>query len=250
MDEAVGLARELARRVGEELNIPVFCYEFAAFSDERKSLANCRSGEYEALKDRISGERWKPDFGPYAWNSEIAKTGATAIGARNFLVAYNINLKTTSTSLANEIAFDVREAGRVVRKGDSISGKIVTDKNGEPVRIPGSLKKTRAIGWFIKEYGIAQISMNLTDITVTPVHVAFDEVCAKARIRGIQVTGSELVGLIPLQAMLDAGKYYLRKQNRSTEKSDEEIIQIAIKSLGVNELYPFDPKKKIIEYLL
>lgn len=250
MEETTALARKLAERVGKELAIPVYCYEFAAFSEERKSLANCRSGEYEGLKAKITSEKWKPDFGPAEWTEQIAETGATAIGARNFLVAYNVNLNTTSTRRANAIAFDVREAGRVKREGDPLTGKIVTDENGEPVRIPGSLKKTRAIGWFIEEYGIAQISMNLTDITVTPVHVAFDEVSEKARERGIRVTGSELVGLIPLQAMLDAGKYFLRKQQRSSGISDDEILKIAVKSMGLDELHPFDPKKKIIEYLI
>jgi glutamate formiminotransferase / formiminotetrahydrofolate cyclodeaminase len=250
MEETVELSRKLAERVGKELSIPVYCYEFSAFSNERRSLANCRSGEYEGLKEKIASEKWTPDFGPASWSENIAKTGATAIGARNFLVAYNLNLNTTSTRRANAIAFDVREAGRVKRSGDPLTGKIKTDENGEPLRIPGTLKKTRAIGWFIEEYGIAQISMNLTDITVTPVHVAFDEVCEKAGERGIRVTGSELVGLVPLQAMLDAGKYFLRKQQRSTGISDEEIIKIAVKSMGLDELYPFDPKKKIIEYLI
>ncbi len=250
MEEAVKYARKLAERVGRELEIPVFCYEFAAFSEERVSLASCRSGEYEGLKDRIESEKWKPDFGPAKWSESVSKTGATAIGARNFLVAYNVNLNTTSTRRANSIAFDIREAGRVKREGNPVTGKIVTDENGEPVRIPGTLKKTRAIGWYIEEYGIAQISINLTDITVTPVHVAFDEVCNKAGLRGIRVTGSELVGLIPLQAMLDAGKYFLKKQQRSTGISDEEIIKIAVKSLGLSELAPFDPKKKIIEYVI
>jgi glutamate formiminotransferase/formiminotetrahydrofolate cyclodeaminase len=250
MEETVEYARKLAERVGKELEIPVFCYEFAAFKEERKSLANCRSGEYEGLKDRISTEKWKPDFGPDKWSERVAGTGATAIGARNFLVAYNVNLNTTSTRRANAIAFDIREAGRVMREGDPLTGKIITDENGEPVRIPGSLKKTRAIGWYIEEYGIAQISINLTDITVTPVHVAFDEVCERARERGLRVTGSELVGLIPLAAMLAAGKYFLRKQQRSVGISDDEIIKIAIRSLGLDELAPFDPKKKIIEYVI
>lgn len=250
MEETVEFARKLAERVGKELLIPVYCYEFAAKSEERRSLASCRSGEYEGLREKISTVKWKPDFGPSQWSETVAKTGATAIGARNFLVAYNVNLNTTSTRRANAIAFDVREAGRVKREGDPLTGKIIADENGEPVRIPGTLKKTRAIGWFIEEYGVAQISMNLTDITVTPVHVAFDEVSERARERGIRVTGSELVGLIPLQAMLDAGKYFLRKQQRSTGISDEEIIKIAVKSMGLDELYPFDPKKKIIEYLI
>lgn len=250
MEETIEYARKLAERVGKELDIPVYCYEFAAFNDDRKSLANCRSGEYEALKDRITSDKWKPDFGPGEWSAKVAKTGATAIGARNFLVAYNVNLNTTSTRRANSIAFDVREAGRVKREGNQLTGKIIKDENGEPVRIPGTLKKTRAIGWYIQEYGIAQISINLTDITVTPIHVAFNEISEKARGRGIRVTGSELVGLVPLQAMLDAGKYFLRKQQRSTGISDDEIIKIAIKSLGLDELKPFDPKKKIIEYMI
>lgn len=250
MEETVEYARKLAERVGVDLGIPVFAYEFAAFNEERRSLANCRAGEYEALKERISTEKWQPDFGPIKWSQSVAKSGATAIGARNFLVAYNVNLNTTSTRRANAIAFDVREAGRVKREGNPVSGKIVVDENGEPVRIPGTLKKTRAIGWYIEEYGIAQTSINLTDITVTPVHVAFDEVTEKARLRGIRATGSELVGLIPLQAMLDAGKYFLRKQQRSTGISDEEIIKIAVKSLGLDELAPFNPKKKIIEYVI
>lgn len=250
MEEVIEYARKLGLRVGEELGIPVFSYEFAAFKEERRSLANCRSGEYEALKERISTEKWKPDFGPNTWSDRVAGSGATAIGARNFLIAYNINLNTTSTRRANAIAFDVREAGRVKREGNPVTGKIVTDENGESVRIPGTLKKTRAIGWYIEEYGVAQISMNLTDITVTPVHIAFDEVSEKARLRGIRATGSELVGLIPLQAMLDAGKYFLKKQQRSTGISDAEIIKIAVKSLGLDELYPFDPNKKIIEYLI
>ncbi len=250
MQETVELTRKLAERVGRELGIPVFCYEHAAFSEERKSLANCRSGEYEGLKERIESEKWKPDFGPSDWNENIARTGASAIGARNFLVAYNINLNTTSTQIANSIAFDVRESGRINRAGDSKTGKIIFDETGKPVRIPGSLKKVRALGWFIEEFGIAQVSMNLTDIDVTPVHIAFDEVKEKARLSGVKVTGSELVGLIPLQSMLDAGKYFLQKQQFSAEVSDDAIIQTAINSLGLNELTPFDPKKKIIEYVI
>lgn len=250
MEETVEYARKLAKRVGEELGIPVYCYEFAATSEKRRSLAHCRAGEYEALRERMTSEAWKPDFGPSEWSERIAASGATAIGARNFLVAYNINLNTTSTRRANSVAFDVREAGRVKREGHTLTGKVIRDKNGEPERIPGTLKKVRAIGWYIKEYGMAQISMNLTDITVTPVHVAFDEVCGKARERGLRVTGSELVGVIPLKAMLEAGKYFLRKQQRSLGIPDEELINIAVKSLGLDELAPFDPKKKIIEYMI
>lgn len=247
MDETVEYARSLAKRVGEELKIPVYCYEFAAFESKRQSLANCRSGEYEGLPARIVTPDWKPDFGPAEFN---AKSGAVAIGARNFLIAYNINLNTTSVRRANSIAFDVREAGRILREGDPVTGKIVKDKMGEPIRIPGTLKKVRAIGWFIKEYRMAQISMNLTDISETPVHVAFDEVCNKAAERGIRVTGSELIGVVPLQCMIDAGKYFLHKQKRSTGIPDEEIIETAVRSLGLSELAPFEPKKRIIEYLL
>jgi len=247
MEETVEYARLLAKRVGDELNIPVYCYEFAAFEEKRKSLASCRAGEYEGLAEKLKTTGWQPDFGPASFN---AKSGAIAIGARNFLIAYNVNLNTTSVRLANSIAFDIREAGRIKREGDPITGKIVTDKHGGPVRIPGTLKKVRAIGWYIKEYGIAQISINLTDITTTSVHQAFDEVCERAHDRGIRVTGSELIGIIPLQAMLDAGKYFLRKQHRSIGIPDREIIKIAVKSLGLDELAPFNPDKRIIEYLL
>lgn len=250
MEETVEYAHKLAKRVGEELQIPIYCYESAAKEEKRRNLANCRAGEYEGLKDKLSNPEWKPDFGPAEFNDKIAKTGATAIGARNFLVAYNINLNTTSTRRANSIAFDVREKGRVKREGNPITGKIVKDENGEKVYIPGTLKSVKAIGWFIEEYGIAQISMNLTDITVCSVHKAFEEVCEKAANRGIRVTGSELVGLVPLQSLLDAGKYFLKKQKRSTGISDAEIIKIAVKSLGLDDLKPFEPKKKIIEYIL
>ena len=247
MEETVVYARKLAKRIGEELGISVYCYEFAASNEERRSLANCRAGEYEGLKEKLKNPQWKPDFGPEKLNE---RAGATAVGARNFLIAYNVNLNTTSVRRANSIAFDVREAGRVVREGDPVTGKIVNDANGEPMRIPGTLKKVRAIGWYIQEYGIAQISMNLTDITVTSMHEAFDEVSERARDRGIRVTGSELIGVIPLQAMLDAGKYFLRKQERSVGIADAEIIKIAVKSLGLDELAPFDPQKRIIEYLI
>lgn len=250
MEETVKYARRLAKRVGEELGVPVYCYEFAAFTPQRRSLADCRAGEYEGLRHKIELPDWKPDFGPSTWDEKVATTGASAIGARNFLIAYNVNLNTTSVRRANSVAFDVREAGRILREGDPVTGKIILDENGEPKRIPGSLKKVRAIGWFIEEYGIAQISMNLTDITVTPLHIAFDEVCEKARQRGLRVTGSELVGLIPLQAMLDAGRYFLQKQQRSAGVADAELIKIAVKSLGLDELAPFNPRERIIEYQL
>ena len=250
MEETVKYARKLAERVGGDLGIPVFCYENAAFTDVRKNLANCRSGEYEALADRIVTDEWKPDFGSNEFTQNVAQSGATAVGARDFLVAFNVNLNTTSTSRANAIAFDVRERGRTKREGNPITGKIVKDENGKPVMIPGSLKSVKGIGWFIEEYGVAQISMNLTNISITPVHIAFDEVCKKANARGIRVTGSELVGLIPLQAMLDAGKYFLRKQQRSVGVDNDELIKIAIKSMGLDELKPFNPKEKIIEYML
>lgn len=247
MEETVEYARKLGKRIGDELNIPIYCYENAALNDERKNLAVCRSGEYEGLKDKLSKPQWKPDFGPSEFN---AKTGATAVGARDFLVAYNVNLNTTSTRRANAIAFDVREKGRVKRDGNQVTGKPVLDEKGNKVWIPGSLKCVKAIGWFIDEYGVAQISMNLTNISVTPVHVAYDEVFNKSLERGIRVTGSELVGLIPLQAMIDAGKYFLRKQQRSVGIPEKEIIKIAVKSLGLSDLYEFKPEEKIIEYKL
>ena len=250
MDETVEYARKLGKRIGEELEIPVYNYEFAAFTNERKNLANCRSGEYEGLKEKLADPHWKPDWGPAEFNENVSRTGVTAVSARNFLVAYNVNLNTTSTRRANAIAFDVRERGRSKREGSPLTGKIVKDENGKPVMIPGMLKSVKAIGWFIEEYGVAQISMNLTDITVTSVHEAFDAVVKSADSRGIRVTGSELVGVIPLKSMLDAGKHYLRKQKRSTGISDRELIRIAIKSLGLDELGIFDPDKNIIEYIL
>ncbi|MFW5758339.1 MAG: glutamate formimidoyltransferase [Bacteroidota bacterium] len=247
MEEVVKYAHQLAERIGNELSIPVYCYENAAKLPERRNLAYCRSGEYEALPDKLGTQEWKPDFGP---NQFSPSAGATAVGARDFLVAYNINLNTTSTRRANAIAFDVREKGRVKREGNPLTGKIVTDEKGDKVYIPGSLKEVKAIGWFIKEYGVAQISMNLTNISVTPLHVAFDEVDKKARERGVKVTGSELVGLVPLKTMLDAGKYFLHKQQRSLGVSDSELIKIAVKSMGLDELKPFKPKEKIIEYMI
>jgi len=250
MEETVEYAKKLAKRLGDELEIPIYCYENAAFEQKRRNLANCRAGEYEGLSERLGSDDWHPDFGPREWNEKTAQSGATAVSARNFLVAYNVNLNTTSTRRANSIAFDVRERGRVKREGNPITGKIVKDENGKNVTIPGTLKSVKAIGWFIEEFGIAQISMNLTDIAVTSIHKAFDAVLKSATDRGMRVTGSEIVGVVPLKAMLDAGKYYLRLQNRSTGISDREIIKIAVKSLGLDELYPFDPDKKIIEYIL
>ena len=250
MEETVEYARKLAKRVGEELGVPVYCYENAAFQPERKNLANCRSGEYEGLAEKFTDPKWKPDFGPAEFSEKVAGSGATAVGARDFLVAYNVNLNTTSTRRANAIAFDIRERGRAKREGNPITGKIVKDENGKQVMIPGALKATKAIGWYIEEYGIAQISINLTNINITPVHVAFDEVCKKAEARGIRVTGSELVGLIPLKAMLDAGRYFLKKQKRSLGVDQDELLKIAIKSLGLDDLKPFNPKEKIIEFML
>ena len=250
MEETVEYAHKLGKRIGEELGIPVYHYEFAATSPERRNLATCRAGEYEGLKEKLANPQWKPDWGPAEFNKDVVRTGVTAVSARNFLVAYNVNLNTTSTRRANAIAFDVRERGRSKREGNPLTGKIVKDENGKPVMIPGMLKAVKAIGWFIEEYGVAQISMNLTDITVTSVHEAFDAVYKSANSRGIRVTGSELVGVIPLKAMLDAGKHYLKMQKRSIGIPDREIIKIAVKTLGLDELGPFDPDKKIIEYIL
>jgi glutamate formiminotransferase / formiminotetrahydrofolate cyclodeaminase len=247
MEETVEYARRLAKRIGEELGIPVYCYENAAFDKKRSNLAWCRSGEYEGLQDKLKQDIWKPDFGKSEFN---ARSGATAVGARDFLVAYNVNLNTTSTRRANAIAFDVREKGRTKREGDPITGKIVKDEQGNPVMIPGSLKAVKGIGWFIEEFGVAQVSLNLTNISITPVHIAYDEVFNKALVRGVRVTGSEIVGLIPLKAMVDAGKYFLRKQKRSVGISEKELIKIAVKSMGLDDLYPFKPGEKIIEYVL
>ena len=247
MEQTIEFAKKLGQRVAEELSIPVYLYESAATTPDRKNLATIRAGEYEGYSKKILLPEWKPDYGKPIFN---ARSGATVIGARDFLVAYNINLNSTSVRRANSIAFDVREAGRVKRKGDPITGEIVRDEKGNPESIPGTLKSVKAIGWYIEEYGIAQISMNLTNINITSVHQAFDEVCKKAEARGIRVTGSELVGLVPKKCLTDAGKYFLEKQKRSSGVSEEELIRIAIKSLGLSELGPFDPKKKIIEYLL
>ncbi len=250
MEEVVLYARKLAERIGNELGIPVYCYENAAFTEERRNLASNRSGEYEGLPKKLIDPHWKPDFGPAEFNEKVALTGAIAVGARDFLVAYNVNLNTTSVRRANAVAFDIREKGRPVREGNPVTGKIVKDAAGEPVYKPGSLKACKAIGWFIEEYGIAQVSINLTNISITPVHIAFEEACLKARERGMRVTGSELVGLIPLKALTDAGKYFLRKQQRSVGVSEAELVKIAVKSLGLDDLKPFNPEEKIIEYLL
>jgi glutamate formiminotransferase / formiminotetrahydrofolate cyclodeaminase len=247
MEETAKYAQKLAKRVGEELNLPVYLYEEAQANKSRSNLSVIRAGEYEGFFDKIKLPEWKPDFGPATFD---AKRGATVIGARDFLIAYNVNLNTKSTRIANAIAFDVREAGRTKRIGHPVLGELVLDEHGEPVRIPGTLKSVKAIGWYIEEYGVAQISMNLTNMNVTPVHVAFDEVDKKATERGTRVTGSELVGLIPLKAMLDAGSYFLNKQGRSEGVSEEELIFIAVKSMGLDELGPFNPQEKIIEYKL
>ncbi|HEY9113400.1 MAG TPA: glutamate formimidoyltransferase, partial [Bacteroidales bacterium] len=250
MEETAKYARKLAERVGKELGIPIYCYENAAFTPERRNLATVRAGQYEGLKEKLANPNWKPDFGPAEFNERVAGSGVTAVGARDFLVAFNVNLNSTSTRRANAIAFDVRERGRPMREGDPLTGKPVLDEKGNPVMLPGTLKSVKAIGWFIEEYGVAQISMNLTNISITPVHIAFDEVCKKAEERGIRVTGSELVGLIPLNAMLEAGEYFLKKQQRSVGVDNDELIKIAIKSMGLNDLKPFNPKERIIEYLL
>ena len=245
-DELIPYAEKLAKKVSEELNIPIYLYEYAAREDKRRNLATIRSGEYEGLNKKINSKEWKPDFGSVI----NKKSGATAIGVRDFLIAYNINLNTKSTRLANAIAFDVREKGRIKRKGHPVIGEIVYGKDGKPENIPGSLKHVKAIGWYIEEFGIAQISMNLTNITETPIHNVFEEVVNKANERGASVTGSELVGLIPLKSMIDAGKYFLKKQNRSIGIPEVDIIKIAIESLGLNQVKEFDPNKNIIEYYL
>jgi len=247
LEEAAAWAHRLAARVGTELQLPVFMYEAAATRPERRNLAEIRSGEYEGLAKKLENPDWKPDYGPAAFN---AKSGATVIGARDFLVAYNVNLNTTSVRRANSVAFDVREQGRILREGDPITGPVVKDESGEPMRIPGTLKSVKGIGWFIEEYGIAQVSMNLTNINITSVHEAFEACCDSALQRGMRVTGSELVGMAPLKVFLDAGRYFLEKQQRSTGVSEAELIKIAVKSLGLDELSPFDPAKKIIEYQL
>lgn len=250
LEECADLARQLAKRISDELNIPTYCYEAAAFIPERKNLAVCREGEYEALPEKMNHDGKAPDFGDRPFDEGVARTGATAVGARDFLIAVNFNLNTTSTRRANAIAFDVREKGRPMREGGKVNGKPMKDENGNTIMIPGTLKGTKAIGWFIDEYGVAQVSMNITDMGATPLHKAFDEVSRAAAARGIRVTGTEIVGLVPKRAIIDAGKHYLRMQQRSLGIPDSEIIKIAVKSMGLDELKEFRPEEKIIEYML
>ena len=250
MEECAELARALAKRIADELAVPTYCYEAAAFKPERRNLAVCREGEYEALPEKMANEDKRPDFGARAYDEGIARTGATAVGARDFLVAVNYNLNTTSTRRANAIAFDVREKGRPKREGNPITGKIIKDENGEPVMIPGTLKACKAIGWFIEEYGIAQVSMNMTNLSVTPLHVAFDEVCRAADARGVRVTGTEIVGLVPKKTLVDAGRHFLLKQHRSTGLPERELVRIAIESMGLSNLKEFKPEEKVVEYIL
>ena len=250
IEETAAYAHRLSERVGKELGIPVYCYERAAKKKERVNLANCRSGEYEGLQKKISTKNWKPDYGPNNFNSSVEKSGATAIAARDFLIAYNVNINTTSTRRANSIAFDLREAGRIKREGEELNGKILKDKKGNVLREPGHFKNLKGIGWYIEEYGIAQISYNLTNINTTPLHEVFDKTCERAQIRGLRVTGSELIGLVPKKVLIDAGKYFLVKQKRSLAIPDKDIIHIAIKSLGLDELSKFNPNERIIEYLI
>ncbi len=250
LEECAELARGLAERIFNELGIPCYCYEAAALIPERKNLAVCRAGEYEALPEKILDPKRKPDFGPSEYTETVAKSGASNVGARDFLIAVNFNLNTTSTRRANAVAFDVRERGRPKREGNSLTGKIMKDANGETIMIPGTLKGCKAIGWYIEEYGIAQVSMNITDINATPLHVAFDEVCRAAAARGLRVTGTEIVGLVPKRVLIDAGKHYLARQQRSMGISEEEIIKIAVKSMGLDDLKPFNPHEKVIEYMM
>ena len=250
LEECAQLSRKLAERIANELSIPCYCYEAAAFTPERKNLAVCRAGEYEALPEKLSCPEKAPDFGARPYDEGVARTGCTTVGARDFLIAVNYNLNTTSTRRANAVAFDVREKGRPKREGNPITGKPMRDENGNTIMIPGTLKATKAIGWYIEEYGIAQVSMNITDINVTPLHVAFDEVCRCAQNRGLRVTGTEIVGLMPERCLIEAGKYFLRKQNRSLGIPKEDIINIAVKSMGLDDLKPFNPAEKVVEYLL
>lgn len=250
LEECAELSRRLAERIANELKVPCYSYEAAAFKPERRNLAVCRKGEYEGLTERVNNPAEAPDFGARPWDEELAKTGATAVGARDFLIAVNYNLNTTSTRRANAIAFDVREKGRPMREGGKLTGKPLKDENGKTIMQPGTLKGTKAIGWFIDEYGIAQVSMNITNINVTPLHKAFDEVCRAAAARGVRVTGTEIVGLVPKRVLIEAGTYFLEKQERSVGIPEEDIIKIAIKSMSLDDLKPFNPREKVIEYLL
>lgn len=250
LDECADLARRLAQRIADNLGVPTYCYEAAARTPERRNLAVCRKGEYEALPEKVNTPGKEPDFGARPYDEKLARTGCTAVGARNFLIATNFNLNSTSTRRANAIAFDVREKGRPLREGDALTGKIKTDEQGQPVMQPGTLKGTKAIGWYIDEYKIAQVSMNITDINATPLHVAFDEVCRCAQNRGVRITGTEIVGLIPKRTLIEAGKYFLEKQQRSTGIPETDIIDIAIRSMGLSDLKPFNPREKVIEFLL
>lgn len=250
LDECADLARRLAQRIADNLGVPTYCYEAAARTPERRNLAVCRKGEYEALPEKVNTPGKEPDFGARPYDEKLARTGCTAVGARNFLIATNFNLNSTSTRRANAIAFDVREKGRPLREGDALTGKIKTDEQGQPVMQPGTLKGTKAIGWYIDEYKIVQVSMNITDINATPLHVAFDEVCRCAQNRGVRITGTEIVGLIPKRTLIEAGKYFLEKQQRSTGIPETDIIDIAIRSMGLSDLKPFNPREKVIEFLL
>ena len=250
LEECAELARNLAERIYKELGIPCYCYESASYKPERRNLAVCRAGEYEALPEKMADPERRPDFGPSEFTERAAICGATNVGARDFLIAVNYNLNTTSTRRANAVAFDVREKGRPMREGNPITGKVVKDADGKTVMIPGTLKGCKAIGWFIDEYGIAQVSMNITDINTTPLHVAFDEVCRAAQARGLRVTGTEIVGLVPKKTLIEAGRYFLEKQQRSTGISEDEVMKIAVKSMGLDDLKPFNPREKVIEYLI
>lgn len=250
LEECAQLARQLAERIAKELEVPCYCYEAAALRPERKNLAVCREGEYEALPEKLAQRELAPDFGARPYDEKVARTGCTAVGARDFLIAVNFNLNTTSTRRANAIAFDVREKGRPRREGNPIVGKVIKDEQGNPVMMPGTLKATKAIGWYIEEYGIAQVSMNITDIRITPLHVAFDEVCRHAEKRGLRVTGTEIVGLVPERTLIEAGKYFLHKQQRSSGIPKEDVLKMAVKSMGLDDLAPFNPEEKVVEYLL
>ena len=250
MEETVEYATKLGKRIGEELKIPVYLYESSATEAKRRNLANCRSGEYEGLPQKLANPDWKPDFGPVEFDENVSKTGATIVGGRNFLIAYNVNLNTTSVSIAKIIASEIREKGHAKREGDPLTGEVVKDNNGKTVYKPGLLKSVKGIGWYIEEYGIAQLSFNITDINMSSIHQVFELACERAAAHGVRVTGSELIGTIPLQALLDAGNYYLQKKSQSTCVSDEEKVHAAIKSLGLDELAPFNPKERIIDYLI